>query len=419
MINETLTRAAQLRQQMVTRIREHGRGLEPALERALLTVPREVFAPGADLETVYGIHQVVVTKRDSSGAASSSVSAPWLQALMLEQSRIEPGMRVLEIGSGGYNAALLAELVGDSGQVTTVDIDPWVTARARAHLDEAGYPQVRVVTGDAGQHGVPEHAPYDRVLVTVGAWDIPPTWLDQLTPDGILVVPLRVREQTHSFALERRDGHVVATDREFCGFIPMAGVGAHATVSVRLHEHVRVDFDDHQPTGPRDVTGVLEAEPVEEYSGVSVGGAEPFDTLAWWLACVMPGAGVLVSGSEAKGVVRPASKYGTGAVVREHTAAYVATRRIAEGSDGYGIHELGVIAHGPDAHTLARDVVDQIQHWHHTYRHNAGPQLTIWPKSTPEAVLPPGSVVDKHHTRVVLTWPAAHSPGTRPLATNT
>lgn len=92
-------------------------------------------------------------------------------------------MRVLEIGSGGYNAALIAELVGETGQVTTVDIDPDVADRAQSCLAAAGYHRVNVVVADA-EGGVPKHAPYDRMIVTVGAWDIPPAWSDQLAEGG-------------------------------------------------------------------------------------------------------------------------------------------------------------------------------------------------------------------------------------------
>ncbi|HEU0088834.1 MAG TPA: methyltransferase domain-containing protein [Pseudonocardiaceae bacterium] len=92
-------------------------------------------------------------------------------------------MRILEIESGGYNAALIAELVGEAGEVTTVDIDPDVVDRARNCLTVAGYHKVNVVLADA-ESGVPEHAPYDRVIATVGAWNIPPSGLTSLPTVG-------------------------------------------------------------------------------------------------------------------------------------------------------------------------------------------------------------------------------------------
>jgi protein-L-isoaspartate(D-aspartate) O-methyltransferase len=109
---------------------------------------------------------------------------------MLEQADLHPGMRVLEIGSGGYNAALIAELVGTEGAVTTVDIDPDVVDRARRYLEAAGYSQVTVVLADTA-NGVPERAPFDRIIVTAGVWDLPSAWADQLAVGGRLVVPLR------------------------------------------------------------------------------------------------------------------------------------------------------------------------------------------------------------------------------------
>jgi protein-L-isoaspartate(D-aspartate) O-methyltransferase len=169
-------------------------------------VPRHLFAPGIPLEEAYAPDRVV-TKRDENGVTVSSVSAPQIQAAMLEQAGLGPGMKVLEIGSGGYNAALAAELVGPSGQVTSTDIDPEVTSRTRQALTQAGYGRVEVVLGD-GEHGWLPRAPFDRIIVTAGAWDIPPAWTDQLADDGRITVPLRMRGLTRSVALER-DGLAV------------------------------------------------------------------------------------------------------------------------------------------------------------------------------------------------------------------
>ncbi|MGB6164696.1 MAG: methyltransferase domain-containing protein [Pseudonocardiaceae bacterium] len=156
-------------------------GLDPPreVEAALRTVPRHLFAPEVPLETAYANHSIV-TKRNERGGPISSVSAPWLQAIMLGQLQVAPGQRVLEIGSGGYNAALLRELVGPDGSVTTIDIDQEVVDRASACLAAAGYRDVRVVCGD-GEFGAAEYGPFDRIIVTVGTWDIPPAWVEQLT----------------------------------------------------------------------------------------------------------------------------------------------------------------------------------------------------------------------------------------------
>ncbi|MBP2702184.1 hypothetical protein JOL79_00030 [Microbispora sp. RL4-1S] len=108
--------ADRLRADLVTALKERGSIRSPEVAEAVAKVPRERFAPEAPLDAAYSVWDVVVTKRDADGKATSSISAPWLQAEMLEGARLTRGARVLEIGSGGYNAALIAEIVGpDAG----------------------------------------------------------------------------------------------------------------------------------------------------------------------------------------------------------------------------------------------------------------------------------------------------------------
>src|SRR5207245_8982442 len=96
----------------------------PGVEGAFRAVPRHLFVPGVDPTEVYA-DRAIQTKRAPNGRGISSSSQPSIMAIMLEQLGLAPGMRVLEIGAGtGYNAALLAHLVGEQGHVTTVDIDP-------------------------------------------------------------------------------------------------------------------------------------------------------------------------------------------------------------------------------------------------------------------------------------------------------
>ncbi|WP_242891778.1 methyltransferase domain-containing protein [Actinomadura litoris] len=118
---------------------------------------------------------------------TSSCSAPHVVREMLELLDLEPGHRVMEIGTGtGWNAALMAAIVGPEN-VTTIEIDPVLADRARLRLSAAGCP-VRVVTGD-GEAGDPAGAPYDRVVATAAAAELPHAWVRQTRPGGLLLVP--------------------------------------------------------------------------------------------------------------------------------------------------------------------------------------------------------------------------------------
>ncbi|HSZ29237.1 MAG TPA: methyltransferase domain-containing protein, partial [Pseudonocardiaceae bacterium] len=119
---------------------------------------------------------------------TSSASMPGVVAEMLTALEAEPGMRVLEIGTGtGYNAALLAHRLG-AGNVVSVEVDPVVADQARQALAAAGFSGVSVVTGDGAQ-GYGPHAPYDRVISTVAVAEVPYAWVAQTRPGGLVLTP--------------------------------------------------------------------------------------------------------------------------------------------------------------------------------------------------------------------------------------
>ena len=189
-------------------------------------MPRHAFAPEVPAQKAY-TDDIIATRHADDGRITSSVSAPWLQADMLEAARIQPGHRVLEIGSGGYNAALIAELVGPTGSVTTLDIDPAVTDRATRFLTETGYDRVRVVTADA-EHlpvGIVPDCGFDAIMVTVDTWDLP--WINALAEGGRLVAPLRLHQYTWAIGFTKRDGALHSDEPLIvCGFVAMQGAGA-------------------------------------------------------------------------------------------------------------------------------------------------------------------------------------------------
>src|ERR1700689_5066346 len=196
--------AENLRARMVERILAQER-LTPPVEHALRQVERHRYVPSAPLAEAYQ-EKAVITHSFPDGTSLSCASGPSIVAAMLGALQVEPGHRILEIGAGtGYNAALLATLAGSRGQVTTIDINEDVTAAARANLDATGFGHVTVLTGD-GAAGAAGHGFYDRIIVTVGAWDIPRAWRDQLAPGGGLGLPLRWRGTTPAVRCTPRGG---------------------------------------------------------------------------------------------------------------------------------------------------------------------------------------------------------------------
>ena len=403
-----------LRAAMVDEMRERGDIRTDEMAAAFHAVPRHVFAQGEPLEAAYRSDDVVIAKRDEHGIAISSVSAPQIQAMMLEQAELRRGMRVLEIGSGGYNAALIAELVGADGEVTTVDIDPDVVDRARLCLAAAAYPQVNVVLAD-GEDGVPDHAPYDRVIVTAGAWDLPPAWSDQLADDGLIIVPLRMRGLTRSIVFERDGEQLVSRGYQLCGFVPMQGVGANREHLVLLHgEDVGLRVDGAHQMDPDRLHEALIGPRVERWSGVHIGGFEPFDGLELWLATAVDDFGLLAAKKTAidSGLVASSTRMGAPTAVADGTFAYRAPARPVDPDRTR--FEFGVYAHGPDAEHLVDRYVDLIRTWDRDHRHGPGARIEAYPAETPDADLTEGRVIDKKHARVLISWPQATFPDPQP-----
>jgi protein-L-isoaspartate(D-aspartate) O-methyltransferase len=416
------TRAAELRSRLVAKLVSAGSIVSKEVEAAFRTVPRHLFAPGATLEEAYAAFRVVVAKKDEFGKTISSVSAPSIQAVMLEQAGIERGSRCLEIGSGGYNAALMAELAGPDGEVTSLDIDQDITDRARACLAEAGYgDRVSVVLGD-GEDGCPEHAPYDRMIVTVGAWDIPPAWTDQLTDDGTLTVPLRMRGLTRSVTFVREADHLVSRSAEICGFVTMQGAGAHRERLLLLRgEEIGLRFDEELSADPDALNGALDTPRTEAWTGVTVTRGEPFDKLQMWLATALDGFCLLsVDPKLDSGLVAPQNGMACPAVVEGGSFAYLALRKLDEGQEDSDVtaFEFGAHGFGPEAAALAEALATQIRVWDRDHRAGPGPRITAHPAGTADERLPEGRVIPKRHVRVIISWPAAARPMTGRAATH-
>ncbi|MER8116500.1 methyltransferase domain-containing protein [Streptomyces sp. SID8366] len=244
--------AAAARAEMVREIAAEGAfAADPGWREPFARVPRHLFVPyyfvagprgyerrwgespdPRDRERwvrgAYADEPLATRLRD--GELLSSSSQPSLMARMLAALRVTDGERVLEVGAGtGYNAALLARRLGDDDLVTSVELEPEITESARTHLAAAGYRPV-VVTGD-GARGVPERAPFDRIIATCALDTVPRAWLAQCRPGARVLLPLAtgllaltVRDAAHA------EGRFLATAAYF---VPLRGQGRAEPEGVR------------------------------------------------------------------------------------------------------------------------------------------------------------------------------------------
>ncbi|HVQ95294.1 MAG TPA: methyltransferase domain-containing protein [Mycobacteriales bacterium] len=339
--------ATALRHTLVDSLLAAGLIQTPAVEHAFRTVPRHLFLPGTELPEAYA-DEAIVTKWAADGRPLSSSSQPAIMALMLEQLDVRPGHRVLEIGAGtGYNAALLAELVGPSGQVLTIDVDPELADQARAHLAAAGRTEtgrpgaggeppvagagptgptgtaaesggpvaaepgrpgaaepgrpgadgaavagagpVRVVCAD-GADGDPAGGTFDRIIVTAGAWDLAPAWHQQLAAGGRLVLPLAIRGMQRSVGLEPDGAGWRSVSVIDGGFMPLRGAMAEPGGPRRLGDvaGLFIALDDDRELDTDALYAALAGPGVPVPVGVPLEQHEVWTGLSLWLALHEP-----------------------------------------------------------------------------------------------------------------------------------
>ncbi|WP_193318282.1 bacteriocin immunity protein [Nonomuraea phyllanthi] len=339
-----------LRAGMVARLKEQGWIRSPEVAAAFAKAPRERFAP----------------------------EAPSLAA--------------------AYSAALIAELVGPEGLVVTVDIDPFVTERATRFLADTGYPQVKVVLGDA-EHVGDEDGPYDAILVTAGAWDCP--WGRLLAPGGRLVVPLRFCGITRSITFVRYGDRLAGLDPEVCGFVPMQGTGAHEEqVAALAGGAVTLTLDGGPALDTAALDRALTGDPAELWTGVVVRPDEPFDTAALWLATHEDTFGVIWQSPD-HDLVRPVLRWFCPALITPDSFAYLTYR---EDETGERRIEFGVHGHGPLGPELARRLAAHLRTWDRDWRHHPGPRFTLHPADAMPPAPATGRIFPKRHTHLVIDW---------------
>lgn len=232
--------AAAMSQELVSQ----GTLTDPAWCHAFTETPRHVFVPDWSREDAYSQQSLVTQWRsaDSMGnkRPTSSASAPAAVAVMLDRLDVHDGHRILEIGTGtGYNAALLCHRLG-SANVYSIDIDPCLVDKARIALKSLGCDPT--LAADDGYGGLPEGAPYDRILATCAVTHVPPEWIRQLADGGRIVAPIAGNSGKPLLVLDKTAPDEVTGrfDHDEVGFMSL-----------------RPDVDS--PLGPGETTGLSAA----------------------------------------------------------------------------------------------------------------------------------------------------------------
>jgi protein-L-isoaspartate(D-aspartate) O-methyltransferase len=217
---------AEARERMVATIEAYAADAEPALGRRYIApsvlavmrqVPRQAFVPERERRAAYADRPLPI-------GYGQTISQPFIVALMTDMLAVDGDAVVLEVGTGsGYQAAVLSELVRE---VHTIEIIPELAATAATALDELGYANVTVHVGD-GYFGLPGAAPFDGIMVTAAAGQIPPPLIDQLKPGGRMVIPVGSAFLLQYLMLVEKDAEGAISTRQTLpvAFVPLTGGG--------------------------------------------------------------------------------------------------------------------------------------------------------------------------------------------------
>ncbi len=181
------------------------------LLNAMAIIPRHEFVEARYRSQAYEDHPLPID-------AGQTISQPYIVALMLELLQLDFTSRVLEIGTGsGYQAAVLSKL---AGQVYTVERHPELARQAADTVSRLGLSNVSVLTGD-GSMGLAEHAPFDAIVVSAAAAQVPPALFEQLREGGCMIIPVGPPEAQELQFVRKQAGKALTSLREGCRFVPL------------------------------------------------------------------------------------------------------------------------------------------------------------------------------------------------------
>jgi len=205
------------KREVISYLEATGRLKSPEVKRAMFKAKRELFVLPEYRKDAWIDSPLPIV-------GTSTISAPHMYAIMLEAVKLKPGEKVLEIGSGsGYGAALIREIVGEKGKVITIEINPEVAEFAKNNLKKAGYKDVKVICGD-GSKGYKKEAPYDAIIITAAAPEIPKILINQLKIGGRLISPVGgISGGQDLILIEKTKGEIKKKNLGPVIFLPLRG----------------------------------------------------------------------------------------------------------------------------------------------------------------------------------------------------
>lgn len=417
---------ARLQAALVDHLLASGALNRPEVAAAFRAVPRHLFLPDLPPDEVYR-DEAIPTKMEAGRAISSS-SQPAIMAIMLQQLGLAPGQRVLEIGAGtGYNAALLGRLVEPGGQVITIDIDDDIAEAARAHLAASGSSNVRVVCADGG-NGYPSGAPYDRIILTVGAWDIAPAWYEQLRPGGRLVLPLRMAsgpQESVGFDKPRVgvEPKFISQSMFGCGFMLLRGEFTSSETIVAVGPMPGLDLAvSGKPAATGDqIYQWLNAPAARRSSGLTTSELEVWGSLGLWLGLNAPSLCSLVAERhQAEQANVPCLVQTTGDKPSCFTLGLLGpagiallqrgidgSAEVAKVADDQAPFDLSVVGYGPQmGQEVVQELLGLLAAWEAAGRPASSRlRLRVYGPDYAYQAAPGEVLVPKRWTKLVVDWP--------------